>query len=162
MNQKTILVVLVVIGLLFFVGIGRGFMQVKEEMPPWVKNIGTLIPKIRASFEAVVRSNHDSICLDSEARLLNVPAGFNCRYTLTSSFLPRSLTLELASGRAADVELYQPVNDRGVLGITYAKKLEIEEAASIDLFAQRSKNSRIQLSISCLDPTENCRLQIEE
>lgn len=162
MNQKVVLVLLAMIGLLFFMGIGRGFMQEKKEMPDWVENIGDMFPERNATFDAIHQSNDDAACLDNGLRELTVPARFNCRYTLKSSFLPRDLTLELASGSAVHITLDQPVNDRGLLGKTFDEELKTRDKASIDLFPQRSKNSRIMLFVLCQDLEESCLLHIEE
>jgi hypothetical protein len=166
MNPKVVMLVLVILVLLFFVGVGRGLTQngsiSLEEFPSWVENLGDLLPRKRATLTDVLRSNNDSACLNRSAGLLTVPANLSCRYTLAPDSWPRLLELKLGAGLLAQVELHQPVKASGFLGKTHRENLESGDTVELDLFPQRNKNSRLQLVVLCRELTTACVLQILE
>jgi hypothetical protein len=161
MNLKTGLVLLVVLALCFFVGVGNGLLRTNDSStgnaPPWSRRLDSLFPRGKITFNNVSGS---SSCLNSNTRRLTVPAGQTCRYTLSTGRLPRKISLKLSEGTSVIIRIYQPVD--GTPKQITEETLGVGTSMEFRVPTRQSKADRDQLEISCLDLTNQCVLQILE
>jgi hypothetical protein len=160
MNLKTGIVILAVLALCFFTGVGNGVLRTNNSStgaaPPWSHDLDNLF-RVKATVDDVLSSSNASCLINRAARRLTVPAGQTCTYTLSTAFLPRSL--ELATSGSAIVTIRQPVKEDGTLGKTAEEPLGGGPSKTFRISSRQSKNDRIELIIFC---PAGCVLDIVE
>ena len=173
MNLKTGIVVLVLLALCFFAGVGNGLLRTNDTStpppgastptnPPWADSIDKLFPRGIVTFNDVSSSNNS--CLDPKTQRLTVPALTSCEYTLPPATLPKKIFLCLSSGTSALVTTFQPGDGDATPPPTPAPltKKTLGTGTSMEFRApiRQSANNTNQLSIFCQDLATPCSLRI--
>jgi hypothetical protein len=166
MNLKTGIVILAVLGLCFFTGVGNGLLRTNDsstgDPPPWSRDLDSLF-RVKATVDDVLSGSPSGSCLINRAtRRLTVPPGQLCTYTLSTALLPRRISLQLVAGFQANVQVNQPIKEDGTRDITDNENLGGGTSRPFRISSRQSKNDRIELRITCLDVTTGCVLQILE
>jgi hypothetical protein len=166
MKAKPLLLVLALLGLFAFIGVGRGILQPQApagaEIPDWVSRFGQMVPKQTFKSEEISLSGSPASCLNRREGQLVVPPNGLCRYTLAEGTWPRRMVLRVQSGALAQVEIHQPLKENGATGKTAGELVQNGGEVELDVLGKRVKKGRTMLVVGCLDPAAGCVLQVKE
>ena len=153
MNPKLFIVLLVILGLIFFVGIGVGIGQ-DDESPPdmadadWVQSYKEWIPTSQAGVDDITRAVPAS-CLNEAQQRLSVPGGESCQLTWQPAANQRTLRLRLTAGDGADLILVQTVQEDGDTLTSREEDVAAGQTVEMDIYRRQTDQDTIQLAISC-------------
>jgi hypothetical protein len=167
-NQKLLIVVLIVLVLLFASGValgatggsGSGGIEIRDGeivKPAWMGRIDAVVPRQQATMDDVVSAN-SADCL-SGGRLTIAPNA-QCWYTLTNARAPRTLALRVMAGTQMTANVVQPVRSDGAK-MGSPVELGSGDSAEFDLFRRQSESDNVQLRIYCRDLEDACVLNID-
>ena len=164
MNLKTGIVILALLALCFFAGVGNGLLRTNDpspgDPPLWSYDLDSLF-RVKATVDDVLSSSPSGSCLINRVtQRLTVSAGQFCTYTLSTALLPRRISLQLVAGFQANVQVNQPVKEDGTTDITAEETLWGGTSKSFRISSRQSKNDRIELRITCQDLSTPCVLLI--
>lgn len=168
MSTRVALVLLIVLAVLFFVGIGVGAGQEDDfssaDFGAWRARIGRferLIPRGVVDAAAVRRAEPGSCFADAAAQLTAAP-GDACRLTLEPARGARDLFVRLVGGDSAEAVLVQPANDEGE-PITARSDLRPNRTETLAVFRRRSDADTLTFTVICDALSEsNCVVRLEE
>jgi hypothetical protein len=166
MKPKPLMLVLGLLGLIAFIGVGRGLFQEQAssgaEFPDWISRMDEWVPKQVVKIEDISSSGSPAACLNRRESLLVIPSGGLCRYALSDGTWPRRLVLEMQAGGLAKVEIHQPLKENGATGKIADELVQSGGEAELNIPGKRVKKGRTLLVVGCLDPTAACALRIAE
>ncbi len=181
MSLKTLIIILVVLGLLFaaavLVGASRQDDPNAKPTNSWqgnlIKSFGNLIPKGKVGADDVRRAIDPSCWRPQEQRMV-IQSGLVCLYYFNPSKMPRLLRLSLTEGNSAQLLLSQPVNSDGDMVTAKPVLDQGNEPPTVDpvingqtirfnLYRQQKDTDTVKLVVQCnAAPGKNCSLTFKK
>ncbi|GAB4159812.1 MAG: hypothetical protein Fur0021_31130 [Candidatus Promineifilaceae bacterium] len=153
MNPKLFIILIVILGVVFTVGIGVGIGQ-DDEAPPdltdenWVESFKEWIPTSQADVDDIKRAA-PSGCLNEAQQRLSISAGQTCQLTWQPAANQRVIRLRMTAGDGADLILVQTVQPDGDMLTSREEDVAVGQTVEMDIYRRQTDQDIIQLAISC-------------